>query len=149
MGWILTVVLVAAGAVAWLMLRYPGGWRCAFGPEYAEHRRDLDAARGKLRDLKREAGRERGRARSAVEAAERAHASRVGEARAHLDRLRSPDRGSLRSSLGDSLRLYDPGPVFELASAGRRRGRTSPRCRRSPMLRSGSLLRLAMHAPQR
>ncbi|MFI6158023.1 murein biosynthesis integral membrane protein MurJ [Kitasatospora sp. NPDC051170] len=27
--------------------------------------------------------------------------------------------------------------------------RTSPRCRRSPMLRSGSLLRLAMHAPQR
>ncbi|MGW3185917.1 hypothetical protein ACWDD9_42270, partial [Kitasatospora sp. NPDC001119] len=122
MGWILTVVLVAAGAVAWLMLRYPGGWRCAFGPEYAEHRRDLDAARGKLRDLKREAGRERGRARSAVEAAERAHASRVGEARAHLDRLRSPDRGSLRSSLGDSLRLYDPGPVFELASAGRRRG---------------------------
>ncbi|MFF2616703.1 hypothetical protein [Kitasatospora sp. NPDC058046] len=117
MGWILTVVLVAAGAVAWLMLRYPGGWRCAFGPEYAEHRRDLDAARGKLRDLKREAGRERGRARSAVEAAERAHASRVGEARAHLDRLRSPDRGSLRSSLGDSLRLYDR--ALEVTAEGR------------------------------
>ncbi|MBV6700210.1 hypothetical protein KV557_24415 [Kitasatospora aureofaciens] len=107
MGWILVVVLVVAGAVVWLMLRYPGGWRYAFSAEYAEQRRDLDAARGKLRVLQREAGRERDMARSDVEAAERAHHDRVNQAQAHLAWLRAPGRGVLRSSLGDSLRLYD------------------------------------------
>ncbi|MGE7439770.1 hypothetical protein [Kitasatospora sp. NPDC001175] len=46
-GWAPVVVLVVGGAVAWLMLRYPGGWRYAFSAEYAENRRDLDGVRGK------------------------------------------------------------------------------------------------------
>ncbi|MGV9266184.1 hypothetical protein ACWDRR_16150 [Kitasatospora sp. NPDC003701] len=106
-GWILVVVLAVAGTALWLMLRYPGGWRYAFGAEYAEQRRDLDAARGRLRTLQHEARRERAAARSDVKAVERAHQNRVGRARAHLAGLQSPGRGTLRSSLGDSLRLYD------------------------------------------
>ncbi|MFJ2189866.1 hypothetical protein ACIOJE_18300 [Kitasatospora sp. NPDC087861] len=106
-GWVVVIVLVVAGAVVWLMLRYPGGWRYAFSTQYAANRRDLDAARGKLRGLQHEAGRERATARSGVEAAERAHQDRVNQARAHLAWLRAPGRGVLRSSLGEHLRLYD------------------------------------------
>ena len=90
MGWILIVVLLSGGTVVWLMLRYPGGWRYAFSAEYAENRRDLDAARGKLRQLEREAGREHDAARSEMEAADRDHRNRVGQARAHLAWLRAP-----------------------------------------------------------
>ncbi|MFF7454443.1 hypothetical protein [Kitasatospora sp. NPDC008115] len=107
MGWILVVVLSVGAAVIWLMLRYPGGWRYAFGEEYAKDRRDLDGARSRLRGLEREARRERDAARGEVEAAERAHGDRVGRARAHLARLRAPGRGDLRSSLLGGLRLYE------------------------------------------
>ncbi|MFD4659766.1 hypothetical protein ACFWP2_29535 [Kitasatospora sp. NPDC058444] len=116
-GWIVVVVLAVAGGVLWLMLRYPGGWRYAFTAEYADNRRDLDAARGRLRALERDAGRERDRARAGIAAAEQAHQDRVDRARAHLDRLRSPDRGDLRSSLGEGLRLYDQ--ALEVTAQGR------------------------------
>ncbi|MEU1283414.1 hypothetical protein [Kitasatospora sp. NPDC005856] len=116
-GWIVVVVLAVATGVLWLMLRYPGGWRYAFTAEYADNRRDLDAARGRLRALEHEARRERDRARSGITAAEQAHQDRVGRAREHLDRLRSPARGDLRSSLGDGLRLYDR--ALEVTTQGR------------------------------
>jgi hypothetical protein len=106
-GWTLVVVLVVGGAVFWWMLRYPGGWRYAFSAQYAQDRHALGAARNRLRELQRAAGRERERARSAVEAAERAHRDRVDQARVRLSRLYDPGRGTLRSSLGDGLRLYD------------------------------------------
>lgn len=116
-GWIVVVVLAIAAGVLWLMLRYPGGWRYAFTAEYADNRRDLDAARGRLRALEREAGRERDRARAEIAAAEQAHQERVDRARERLDRLRSPARGDLRSSLGDGLRLYDQ--ALEVTAQGR------------------------------
>ncbi|MGW3071553.1 hypothetical protein [Kitasatospora sp. NPDC001132] len=116
-GWIAVIVLALAAAVVWLMLRYPGGWRYAFTAQYAENRSDLDAARAKLRTLEREARRERDRARADVTAAEQAQRERVDRARAHLDRLRSPGRGELRSSLGDGLRLYDH--ALEVTAEGR------------------------------
>ncbi|TQF01328.1 hypothetical protein E6W39_02585 [Kitasatospora acidiphila] len=106
-GWILVAVLVLGGAVAWLMKRYPGGLRYAFSTEYAEDRHELDVARSRLHEAERAAGRERDRAHSAVKAAERAHRDRVNQARDRLARLQDPDRGILRSSLGDSFRLYE------------------------------------------
>ncbi|CAN3985921.1 hypothetical protein [Kitasatospora purpeofusca] len=105
--WILMVVLVVGGTVLWVMLRYPGGWRYAFSPDCTDHRQDLDAARGRLRGLERAAGRERDAARAEIAAAERVHQDRVGRARTHLARLKDPGRGVSKSSLGESLRLYE------------------------------------------
>ncbi|MET8704700.1 hypothetical protein ABZW10_38460 [Kitasatospora sp. NPDC004723] len=107
MGWILMIVLGAGIAAVWVMLRYPGGWRYAFSPDYTEQRQDLDAARGKLRGLERAAGRERDAVWAEVGAAERAHRDRVSQARARLAWLKDPGRGVLKSSLGDILRLYE------------------------------------------
>ncbi|KOV31000.1 hypothetical protein ADK60_15880 [Streptomyces sp. XY431] len=133
MGWILLIVLVVGGTVLGVMLRCPGGRRYAFGPDCTGQRQDLDAARGRLRcleraagfvvwsarraswsgargglrGLERAAGRERDAARAEVEAAKRARRDRVGRARAHLARPKDLGRGVSKSSLGDSLRLYE------------------------------------------
>ncbi|SOB88662.1 hypothetical protein [Streptomyces sp. 1331.2] len=113
-GWMVLAALVVGGVAVWLRQRYPGGWRYALSTEYAGQRRDLDAARGRLRELRREAERALAAARAGVDAAERARRSRIAQAETHLARLRSPGRGMLRSSVGRVLWLYEHVLVVEV-----------------------------------
>ncbi|WP_030274326.1 hypothetical protein [Streptomyces sp. NRRL B-24484] len=117
--WIVLAMLVLGG---WLVLRigkYPGNWRFSFSPrpEYRKHRRDLKAAREKLRRLEHAAGQERDSARTAMEAAVSSHGRRVREAELRLSRLRDPGQGALRSELAGTLRLYDH--VLQVTAEGR------------------------------
>ncbi|MFI6844334.1 hypothetical protein OG535_38265 [Kitasatospora sp. NBC_00085] len=99
-GWIVLIVLAAAGAAGWRLCRYPGAWRHAFAPEHDAARRDLAAARGALRAAKQRRKKDLGRARGAVRAAADAHRRRIRAIEQRIAALREPGRGEPRDELG-------------------------------------------------
>ncbi|MFI9787547.1 hypothetical protein ACIHEI_29195 [Kitasatospora sp. NPDC051984] len=106
LGWLLVVAAVAAAAVLWRWLQYPGAWRYAFEARYADHRRDLGTHRSHLCAVRRASRRTVSTARDGAARAAAAHRSRVVAAQAEVDRLRDPGRGTEGETLG-SLRLFE------------------------------------------
>ena len=105
--WIVVAMVVLGGALVVRMGHYPGHLRYSFGLKHHARRRDLRAAREKLRRLEQTVEQERDGARSAVTTAAYNHGHRVREAEGRLARLREPGRGTQRGELAGRLRLYD------------------------------------------
>ncbi|GAA1501069.1 hypothetical protein GCM10009760_63610 [Kitasatospora kazusensis] len=110
-------LMALAGWLVWRAGLYPGNWRYSLGIKYQENRRDLRAAREKLRQLEQSVGQEQDGARSAVAAAVSSHRLRVRQAELRLARLQDPGHGALRTELAGTLRLYDH--VLEVTAEGR------------------------------
>ncbi|WP_457034342.1 hypothetical protein, partial [Kitasatospora sp. P5_F3] len=115
--WIVVAMVVVGGAVAVHIGKYPGHVRYSFGLKHENNRRDLQAARAKLRQLEQTVGQERDRARSAVTSAANHHGHRVRQAEQRLSHLRDPGRGKLLGELTGRLRLYEN--VLEVTVEGR------------------------------
>ncbi|MGG7568726.1 hypothetical protein [Streptomyces sirii] len=98
--WLVVVVALGVGYVAWRLVQYPGGWDYAFDEQYGADREALDDARGAVRELKGTARREVRQAQTAVAQAEKAYRSRISRVEAELEQLRTPNRGDHVDQLG-------------------------------------------------
>nr|WSW68762.1 hypothetical protein OG461_22590 [Streptomyces sp. NBC_00995] len=98
--------LLAAGAAARRLHRYPGGLKFAFGGAHAAARHDLETARNALRTLERAAQWELSGAQNAVRNADSTHRREVRRVEDELAYLREPGRGGYRTEIRD-LSLYE------------------------------------------
>lgn len=103
---LVVAALVAAGAVARQLHRYPGGWKFAYRGAYAAARHDLDTARNTLRTLEHAARWELSGAQNAARKADSDLRREVRRVEEELAYLREPGRGGYRSEIRD-LSLYE------------------------------------------
>ncbi|MFD5557796.1 hypothetical protein ACFWIA_28645 [Streptomyces sp. NPDC127068] len=114
-------ILLAGGLLVWRLCRYPGGWKYAFGAEYAGERAALDRARGKVSRLRSEAAERRAAAEARLREAESVYRRRVRAAELRVEGIRHPGPGQLLGQLGVKAALYEHALVVgqeELPLAG-------------------------------
>ncbi|MFE9660709.1 hypothetical protein [Streptomyces sp. NPDC005955] len=98
---------MAGGFLVWRLWRYPGGWRYAFGAEYAAEREALDRARGKVSRLRSEAAERRAAVEGRLKDAEGVYRRRVRAAELRVEGIAFPGPGQLLDQLGDRASLYE------------------------------------------
>ncbi|MCX5450272.1 hypothetical protein [Streptomyces nigrescens] len=98
--WLVVVVALGVGWLAWRLAQFPGGWAYAFHEQYRADREALEGARGAVRQLNGTARREVQQAQTAVTRAEKAYRSRISRVEAELQQLRMPSRGDHVDQLG-------------------------------------------------
>jgi hypothetical protein len=113
LGWVLVALLCCGAAVGWQMYRYPGGWAYAYGAMHAPDRKELAAARMRVRRIRREEGRERSSADAELRDAERRQRRLIKKADSRIEELRNPGPGQEYETQGAmalfqrSLRVAD------------------------------------------